>query len=170
MHGHPRPQTVTEATPGQCTNLLTQFNVQVLVTPIGSKSNPQYAVVGLKYAYTSGSFVYRCFPGTGCVDARRFNATLNAAVDALAAQAAWTGSASTSIKQAFRLSSTVTFQVVSEASVPYVPSAAQLGATLPSDMFYPFQLSAAPAARRPTLGASVVTLACAWAMWSGVWA
>lgn len=60
------PSLLTGAEPyadtqiGKCSNLLTDFQIQVLTSKVGSKYNPQTSIVGLRFVYNAGTFSYKC--------------------------------------------------------------------------------------------------------------
>jgi hypothetical protein len=106
--------TVTSSTVGLCANIITEFNVELLITNIGNHANPQPAVVGVRFEYVLGSFQYSC-SSPNCQTA--------------------TG------PQAFTIRSTATFVRIGNTASLFVPQAPQLIPPLPSDIFYPFQSS-----------------------------
>eukprot|EP00842_Homolaphlyctis_polyrhiza_P002965 jgi/Hompol1/366/HPOL_005296-RA len=117
-------QTVTDIA-GTCSSLLTQFSIQILYTLAGSQTNPQRAIVGVKYAYTSGSFTWRCLSQADCVDPTVYGAA----------------SSSSAATQPFRIRSTVSFlRVAGIGTTVYSPPAPQLVAKLPDDIWYPFSI------------------------------
>ncbi|KAJ3303109.1 Tectonic-1 [Kappamyces sp. JEL0829] len=114
-----RPSWLTASTSdpnGSCSGLLTDFDIQFLYTALGSSANPQYAIVGARYQYTSGTFQWRCKTNAACTNYN--TATLP-----------------------FPIRNSVSFVLVSTTGTNlYSPPAPQIWATLPDDVWYPFQV------------------------------
>ncbi|KAK5664635.1 hypothetical protein QVD99_008186 [Batrachochytrium dendrobatidis] len=118
-------QSITD-TVGTCSSILTGFDIQVLYTHLGVLTNPQRAIVGVRYSYTSGKFQWRCITPTDCVDP----ATYGAASSGVGTST-----------QTFRIRSSVSFvKVDSVGTALFSPPAPRLFTQLPNDIWYPFNL------------------------------
>jgi hypothetical protein len=112
-----------------CSDLLTEFNVQILYTAYGISTNPQLGIVGLRFSYVSGSFSWRCEENNDCIDPNVF-----------------TGAASDNNNiglkpKPYNLRSSVTFKRVSSGGPsPYTPPPPRIYAVLPDDIWYPFNI------------------------------
>ncbi|KAJ3260839.1 Tectonic-1 [Boothiomyces macroporosus] len=133
INNPPSALTGTTSSPGTgvgiCSNLLTSFNVEFLYSSYGSTSDPQQAIVGARYSYTSGTFEWTCESVQDCVDPNIYVS----------------GSESQSnigtVKKPFQLSSTVSFVQVSTLTLQlYVPPPPKIYAELPDDIWYPFSI------------------------------
>ncbi|KAI8923874.1 hypothetical protein BC831DRAFT_468969 [Entophlyctis helioformis] len=121
-------QAITD-TAGTCSSILTEFGIQVLYTYVGSRTNPQRAIVGMRFSYTAGKFEWRCLSQTDCV-----NPTT--------AHGAPAASAGVGINpQNFRIRSTVSFvQVPNVGTSLFSPPAPRLMAQVADDLWYPFRI------------------------------
>jgi tectonic-1/3 len=112
-----------------CANLLTNFDIEILYAKLGAATNPQSAIVGVRYKYTPGTFGWICDTPSDCVDPALYSGGAeNTANIGLTAKP-------------YKLRSSVTFAKVSEnVAKLYVPPAPRLINPIPNDIWYPFNI------------------------------
>jgi hypothetical protein len=112
-----------------CSNLLTSFDVQFLYTSYGISSNPQMAIVGARYSYTSGSFSWRCLNQDDCVDPNLYKGQME--------NPANIGQTS----RPYSIRSSVSFvKVATIGTNLYTPPLPRIYPVLPNDVWYPFNI------------------------------
>ncbi|KAJ3290577.1 Tectonic-1 [Borealophlyctis nickersoniae] len=105
---------------GTCSSLLTELDIQILTAPLGSKINPQPAILAMRINYVLGRFQYRCTTPLDCATVPVPPATTP--------------------QQSFRIKTTVSFVEIENRPEMLVPPAPRIVPPLPQDVFYPFKI------------------------------
>ncbi|KAJ3415305.1 Tectonic-2 [Chytridiales sp. JEL 0842] len=133
-------KSTPDAGAGTCTSLLTSIDIQFLTADLGSVSNPQQAIIGVRIVNSYSSLSYRCQQPEDC---RSYtNIVVN---DTVAGTPIVNGVIAPpgSRKQKFRLRSSVSFVKIPDGKArPFVPPPPRLVPMLPDDVFYPFKIPA----------------------------
>ncbi|KAI8899878.1 hypothetical protein BC833DRAFT_331467 [Globomyces pollinis-pini] len=115
---------------GKCTNLLTSFDIQFLYTFYGSETNPQRAIVGARFSYTSGSFQWECKTRSNCVDPSTYSSPGSEAASNIG-----------TVPQPFPIRSSVSFvRVSTTGSKLFTPPPPKVFGEIPDDIWYPFKI------------------------------
>ena len=111
-----------------CSNLLTEFKVEFLYSAYGIASNPQLAVVGARYSYTTGSFSWICNSNSDCIDPQVYTTgTENV------------NNIGITVKP-FQIKSSVSFVRIGSSSTPYSSDSPSLISAMPDGIWYPFNI------------------------------
>ncbi|KAI8813181.1 hypothetical protein BJ742DRAFT_849958 [Cladochytrium replicatum] len=120
--------SLNDSTPGLCSPILTEFNIQILTARFGSQQMPQRGIVGARFNYIPGRLRFPCTVQADCAPG-------------------------SNVTKTFFLRATVTFaEIAGQEALMFVPPPPRLIPPLPDDIFYPFRIFRSGAAKGNNVG------------------